>query len=103
MTGNQEGRNHVEMIMTMQKFYQLLILKKLTKIEPPYTPVSLTPKTPAKPVSSKKTPKYKTKLQLEENSEYTTPKKGQNCDSLMMKIKYIVYHQCLVKVLSDFQ
>jgi hypothetical protein len=77
--------------------------EEIEKIETPYTTVSLTPKTPAKPVSSKKTPKSKTKLQLEENTEYTTPKKGQNCDSLMMKIKYILYHQCLVKVFSDFQ
>ena len=77
MTRSQEGRNHVEMIMTMQKFYQLLILKKLKKIEPPYTPVSLNPKTPAKPVSSKKTPKSKKTLQLEENTEYTTPKTGK--------------------------
>jgi hypothetical protein len=37
----------------------------------------LTPKTPAKSVSSKKTPKSKKKLQLEENTEYTTPKTGK--------------------------
>ena len=41
------------------------------------TTVSLTPKTPAKPVSSKKTPKSKKTLQLEENTEYTTPKAGK--------------------------
>ena len=50
--------------------------EEIEKIELPYTPVSLTPKTPAKPVSSKKTPKSKKKLQLEENTEYTTPKTG---------------------------
>ena len=47
--------------------------EEIEKIEPPYKPVSLTPKTPAKPVSSKKTPKSKKKLQLEENTEYSTP------------------------------
>jgi hypothetical protein len=51
--------------------------EEIVKIEPPYTPVSLTPKTPAKSVSSKKTPKSKKKLQLEENTEYTTPKTGK--------------------------
>ena len=74
---DKKSGNHVEMILTMQRFYQLLLLKKLKTIEPPYTPVSLTPKTTAKPVSSKKTPISKKKLQLEENTEYTTPKTGK--------------------------
>ena len=51
--------------------------EEIGKIEPPYTPVNLTPKTPAKSVSSKKTPKSKKKLQLEENTEYTTPRTGK--------------------------
>ena len=51
--------------------------EEIEKLDPPNTPVSLTPKTPAKPVSSKKTPKSKKKLQLEENTEYTTPKAGK--------------------------
>jgi hypothetical protein len=46
--------------------------EEIEKIEPPYTPVSLTPKTPAKPVSSKKTPKSKKKPQLEENTKKGT-------------------------------
>ena len=74
---DKKSGNHVEMILTMQRFYQLLLLKKLKTIEPPYTPVSLTPKTTAKPVSSKKTPISKKQLQLEENTEYTTPKTGK--------------------------
>ena len=77
--------------------------EEIEKLDPPNTPVSLTPKTPAKPVSSKKTPKSKKKHHLEENTEYTTPKAGKNYDSLMMKMKYRLYHQCLLKVLADFQ
>ena len=51
--------------------------EEIEKLDPSNTPVSLTPKTPAKPVSSKKTPKSKKNLQLEENTEYTTPNTGK--------------------------